>query len=368
MSITGEKVVVAMSGGVDSSVAAGLLARLGNSVTGVFMRLGSPQGVKPPQSDSHKQGCCSIEDSLDARKVAGALGIGFYVLDFAADFTKVISYFAGEYNKGRTPNPCVRCNQWLKFGKLDQYAQSIGARYVATGHYARIDIDPQFNERSLMRGHDLAKDQSYVLFGMTREVLDRTLLPIGDYDKPMVRDMALAMNLPVHDKPDSQEICFVPDNDYIGLLKRLTPNEIKPGEIVDPDGNILGTHPGHQNYTLGQRKGLRVAASKPLYVTHIDPQTNRVTLGDKEQTLSSSLIADEANWISSRVKQAGGDLICTAKIRYNHQPVPARLKLLTDTEFEVHFDQPQSAITPGQAVVLYDKDIVLGGGWIRQAK
>jgi tRNA-specific 2-thiouridylase len=373
-----KKVVVAMSGGVDSSVAAALLLREGYEVMGVFMRLGSPDGVEssaesctsdslPATQHSHKQGCCSVLDAADARRVAASLEIPLYVLNFQQDFGRVIDYFVSEYNRGRTPNPCVRCNDWLKFGKLAQYANAVGADYVASGHYARIGFDPITHEKALLRGLDPHKDQSYVLFGMTRQTLDHTLLPIGDFEKPAVRGIAEELKLPVYNKPDSQEICFVPDQDYAALVKRRTPEAVKPGELVDPTGSVIGEHPGHQHFTIGQRKGLRLALGHPVYVTEIDAQTNRVTLAQREELMKSSLVANQLNWITSRPISIGDSLKCSAKIRYNHPPQPARATLVASDQIRIDFDQPQSAITPGQAVVLYDADLVLGGGWIESA-
>src|SRR5215213_3489961 len=261
MSGTRKKVVVAMSGGVDSSVAAALLLREGYDVVGVFMRLGSPKGVEggdPEACDTgdapgnttggkNKQGCCSVLDAADARRVAGMLGIPFYVLNFQDDFGRVIDYFVAEYNRGRTPNPCVRCNDWLKFGKLAQYARAVGADYVASGHYARVEPDPATGRRRLLRGLDHRKDQSYVLFGMSRDALDHTLLPVGGFEKHDVRAMAEEWKLPVFNKPDSQEICFVPDQDYAALVKRRTPDRVRAGEFVLPTGESIGQHPGHQH-------------------------------------------------------------------------------------------------------------------------
>src|SRR5829696_4341037 len=251
-----KKVVVAMSGGVDSSVAAALLLRDGYEVMGAFMRLGSPKGVEGQAqggeqcetdigADSgvagtgkNKQGCCSVLDAADARRVAGLLGIPFYVLNFEQDFGRVIDYFVSEYNRGRTPNPCVRCNDWLKFGKLHQYAKAVGADFVASGHYARVDTDAATGRRRLLRGLDHHKDQSYVLFGMTREALEHTLLPVGEYEKPQVRAIAEELKLPVFNKPDSQEICFVPDQDYAGLVRRRSPETFRAGEVVTSGGKV----------------------------------------------------------------------------------------------------------------------------------
>jgi tRNA-uridine 2-sulfurtransferase len=373
---TKKKVVVAMSGGVDSSVAAALLLRGGYDVIGVFMRLGSPQGVEvvetcdPATGAKNKQGCCSVLDADDARRVAGMLGVPFYVLNFQDDFGRVIDYFVDEYNRGRTPNPCVRCNDWLKFGKLAQYAQAVGADYIASGHYARVGTDSATGERALLRGLDHRKDQSYVLFGMSRDALEHTLLPIGGYEKPAVRAIAEDLGLPVFNKPDSQEICFVPNQDYAGLVRRRSPDSFRPGALVTTDGKLVGSHEGHQHFTIGQRKGVGVAFGYPIYVVDIDPASNTVTLGEKDALQKSSLLARQINLLSSRLTGAQ-NLPCTAKIRYNHQPQPARVTVTGNDEFVVHFDEPQSAITPGQAVVLYDDDdddVVLGGGWIEKGR
>lgn len=384
MSQDRKKVVVAMSGGVDSSVAAALLLRQGYEVVGVFMRLGTPDGVENPDeagggpdpstptscagSGIAKQGCCSVLDAADARRVAGMLGIPLYVLNFQEDFGRVIDYFVSEYNKGRTPNPCVRCNDWLKFGKLASYAQAVGADYVASGHYARIGVDRATGEKSLLRGKDYRKDQSYVLFGMSREALDHTLLPIGEFEKQQVRGIAQELNLPVYNKPDSQEICFVPNQDYAGLVQRRTPDTFREGDIVDTAGKVLGRHQGHQHFTIGQRKGAGIALGYPVYVVDIDPITNRVTLGSRENLLRSSLVATQVNLLHSRLCQSPEAVPCQARIRYNHQPQPATARITGADELIVHFANPQPAITPGQAVVLYDHDIVLGGGWIERAE
>ncbi len=372
-----KKVVVAMSGGVDSSVAAALLLREGYEVIGVFMRLGSPSGVEPHDAEAEvcdatanptakqKQGCCSVLDAADARRVAGMLDIPFYVLNFQEEFGRVIEYFVDEYNRGRTPNPCVRCNDWLKFGRLAQYAEAVGADYVASGHYARIGTDPVTGAPALMRGVDHKKDQSYVLFGMSEKTLRRTLLPIGGMEKTAVRAIAEELKLPVFNKPDSQEICFVPNQDYAGLVRRRTPEMFRDGELVSTAGEVVGTHTGHQHFTIGQRKGVGVALGYPIYVVDIDTATNRVKIGSKEDLLMTGLVARQINLLGSRLKNAGlSGLRCTAKIRYNADPQPGLATVSGEDELTVVFDQPQTAVTPGQAVVLFDGDVVLGGGWI----
>lgn len=375
------KVVVAMSGGVDSSVAAAMLREEGYEVIGCFMRLGTPKGVgdsgheqaeeeckidpnAPPAKQ--KQGCCSVLDAGDARRVAQMLDIPFYVLNFQEDFGRVIDYFVSEYNRGRTPNPCVRCNDWLKFGKLAQYAEAIGAQYVASGHYARVGVDPVTNMRTLMRGRDHKKDQSYVLFGMPRGHVEHLMLPIGEMEKSEVRALAEKYKLPVFNKPDSQEICFVPDQDYAGLLKRRDPKSFHEGELVDTSGKVVGHHEGHQNFTIGQRKGVGVALGYPIYVVDIDPNDNRVVLGDKEHLMKSHVLARQINLLSPRVGET--PMLCEAKIRYNHPPQPASVWRSGEDEITVKFNEPQLAITPGQAVVCYDGDIVLCGGWIESAE
>ena len=413
------KVLVAMSGGVDSSVAAALLLREGYEVVGCFMRLGSPgetfdeleayedqsrdrkgavsdedlsdscshanaQGGKPlPHGRGSDrslrighQGCCSINDAADARLVAARLGVPFYVCNFKKDFGRIIDYFVDEYNHGRTPNPCVRCNDWLKFGKLHEYAKQIDAEFVASGHYARIRHQASGNGHELLRGVDHSKDQSYVLFGAPRERLGEMLLPIGGYQKSEVRALAKEFDLPVFDKPDSQEICFVPDNDYAGLVRRRSPDRVAPGRIVDTAGKPLGEHDGHQHFTIGQRRGTGVALGYPIYVVHKNPEDNTITVGERDELLSSRCVANEANWLvnppSPSGRGAGGEgdgwLPCTAKIRYNADPAPARVRAVDDDTIEVQFNEPQFAIAPGQAVVCYDSDQVMCGGWIQSAR
>ena len=245
-----------------------------------------------------------------------------------------------------------------------KYAEAVGADFVASGHYARIDNDPITGEKSLLRGKDHRKDQSYVLFGMNRQTLDHTLLPIGEFEKHEVRAIAQELNLPVYNKPDSQEICFVPNQDYAGLVERRSPETFRSGELVNTSGETIGAHEGHQHFTIGQRKGVGVALGYPVYVVDINPNENRVTIGDRDNLLRSSLVANQINILNSRLH---GEIRCQAKIRYNHQPQSATAKIIGEDEITVRFDELQSAITPGQALVLYDGDVLLGGGWIAQA-
>jgi tRNA-specific 2-thiouridylase len=375
------KVLVAMSGGVDSSVAAAMLLREGYEVVGCFMRLGSEDSIEydniPPekacdlsglewQADQarkggHKQGCCSVNDAADARLVSAILGVPFYVMNFKKDFGQVIDYFVDEYNAGRTPNPCVRCNDWLKFGKLHQYAQSIDCDYVASGHYARLV------EGQLRRGVDHAKDQSYVLFGTPRERLGQLMLPIGGMEKSRVRELADEWGLPVFGKPDSQEICFVPDQDYARLVEKRTQGGFAPGSVLDMQGNVVGEHAGHQHLTIGQRRGIGVALGYPIYVVNKDPAANTVTVGRKEDTLCSVCVASQTNWLSPEAEKPFGWRHGEVKVRYNMQPVPGSWRFVSDDVFEVRFDEPVEAVTPGQAVVCYEGEVVVGGGWIDRA-
>ena len=362
------KVLVAMSGGVDSSVAAALLQRDGYDVVGCFMRLGSDDSLEKADScdtrQPHQQGCCSVNDASDARHVAALLDVPFYVMNFKKDFGRIIDYFVDEYNAGRTPNPCVRCNDWLKFGKLHDYAQSIDCDFIASGHYARIARDDH-DRALLLRGLDHHKDQSYVLFGSPRDRLDHMLLPIGDMEKSEVRQIAHDLNLPVFDKPDSQEICFVHDNDYAKLVEQRTPGGFAPGEILDTQGNVVGQHSGQQHFTLGQRRGVGVALGYPIYVTHKNPKTNTVTVGSQEDLLATQCTADQTNWLIDQPPTDWRD--CHLKIRYNSAPAPGQVRCPDEKTLEARFDPPVSAVTSGQAIVCYDQEQVLGGGWIVNA-
>lgn len=298
--------------------------------------------------------------------VAALLGIPFYVMNFRRDFGRIKDYFTAEYNAGRTPNPCVRCNDWLKFGKLFDYARSIDADFIATGHYARVEpLAASLGRPRLLRGLDENKDQSYVLFGMKRDRLERMILPIGAFHKPLVRKMAQERNLPIFDKPDSYEICFVPDNDYRGFLQRRSPETFEKGTLVDTTGAVLGEHEGHQNFTIGQRRGLPVNRSYPLYVIGKNAETNTVILGQREETSAIGLRADQTNWLIDEVPTQPRRV--TVKIRSNSDPVAAQVIVPAPGEIEVRFDEPQHAVTPGQAVVCYDGEELIGGGWITRA-
>lgn len=355
------KVVVAMSGGVDSSVAACLLHEQGYEVVGFFMRTGVQEGRPEDPHDRHR-GCCSASDAADARYVAGQLGINFYVLNMQQDFEGIIDYFTAEYERGRTPNPCVVCNDRLKFGKLLAYADSIDADLVATGHYARISRRNGSNV--LQRAVDLAKDQSYVLFGIGRTVLDRILFPLGEMVKDQVREHARRFGLSVSDKPDSVDICFVPDRDYARLVRERRPEAFVPGEVVDSAGQVVGRHEGVAKFTVGQRRGLGIALGLPIYVTHLDAAEHRVTIGPRDALLRSGLLAERVNWLVDPPSQP---IRVHAQIRYRHQAALATAELLEDGLVRVVFAERQSAITPGQAVAFYQGDDCVGGGWIRLA-
>jgi tRNA-specific 2-thiouridylase len=355
------RVVLAMSGGVDSSVAAYLLRQQGYEVIGLFMRTGAH--VAEDDTPAHKKGCCSALDAGDARRVADRLDIAFYALDFERDFDRIIDYFTDEYLRGRTPNPCVVCNTWLKFGKLWSYGRQLEADYVATGHYAQVIR--QGGRCELHRAADPAKDQSYVLCGLRRGLLPHLLFPVGGYRKEEVRHLARKAGLGVADKPDSVEICFVPDQDHAALIRRRRPGLATAGRIVDTAGNVLAEHDGIEQFTVGQRKGLGFAAGRRRYVLRIVPGENQVIVGDREELLAAGLVASQVNWLLDEAPRE--PLPCTAKIRYRHEATAATVAVLPGGGARVLFDEPQSAVTAGQAVVFYDGPRVLGGGWIESA-
>ena len=373
------RVVLAMSGGVDSSVAAHLLLEQGHDVVGVFMRHGEESaaacdlesGETNPllpllqNRADHKQGCCSASDAEDARKVADRLSIPFYALNLQKDFSRIIDYFVDEYTIGRTPNPCVMCNNWLKFGRLFDYADSVGAEYVATGHYAQLVKDEQQRIR-LARGSDGTKDQAYVLFGIEKRFLSRMLLPVGGFPKTEIRAMAAQVGMRVADKKDSQEICFVTSGHHGDFVRQRRESIDLSGEIVTTDGQVVGQHVGIENYTIGQRKGLGVALGTPHYVVRIDRESRQVVLGSHEQLGRSSLEADRLNWLLS--PEPDRPFRCQAQIRYNSVPQQATATICREGDeslLQVEFDQPVHGIAPGQAVVCYEGDMVIGGGWIR---
>lgn len=359
-----ETVVVAMSGGVDSSVAAALLHERGYQVIGVTMNLWDYDSVGG--NINRDSGCCSIDTMDDARSVCHTLGISHYVVNFREQFEATVTdNFISEYMKGRTPNPCIRCNTYIKWGVLLQKAHELGADKIATGHYARTTFDEHCHRYLLKRGKDKKKDQSYALWGINQYALERTLFPVGEFEKEEIRQIAQNLGLRTADKKESQEICFIPDNDYTRYLKMKRPEletELKDGEILDQEGNLLGTHRGYPFYTIGQRKGLRIAVGEPIYVTEIDPQNNRISVGGDHDLRHIGLIAKSLNWIS--IENLEKEMHVEAKIRYNDPGATARLIPLSEDRVKIMFHEPQRAVTPGQSVVFYQDDVVVGGGII----
>jgi tRNA-specific 2-thiouridylase len=361
-------VVLAMSGGVDSSVAAKLLQQRGHAVVGVFMRHGEDAScgtnslpIVSTRLGRH-QGCCTAVDAEDARRVADQLDIPFYAVDFRDDFRRITDYFVAEYSAGRTPNPCVVCNHWIKFGRLFEYADSLGADYVATGHYARIARSPR--GPGICRGADPDKDQSYVLFGIATDRLARILLPVGDYHKPEIRRIAAKLGLRVAQKKDSQEICFVAAGQHADFVAARRSRDTQ-GEIVDSRGTVLGHHTGIERFTVGQRRGLGIALGEPAYVVRIEADTCRVVVGSRDDLLCRTLIATNANWL---VTSGLASFRALVQIRYNSPASPALVTRREGARFEVQFDAPIAGVAPGQAAVCYDDDRVLGGGWIEDTQ
>ena len=354
-----ERIVVAMSGGVDSSVAAALLQEQGYEVVGITLQLWG----KDVCVSSGTRLCCSVRDAMDARAVAKRLGVPHETLDLAETFrSRFIDYFVSSYREGLTPNPCIACNDHIKFGALLAHADRLGASAVATGHYARRGFDPASGRYTLQRSLDPAKDQSYVLFNLMQSQLARARFPLGALSKPQVREIARALGFATADKPDSQDVCFVRDGNKNGFLRRELRVGDEPGPIMDRAGRVLGAHTGLLGYTIGQREGLGLAVGTPLYVVAVDRPNNRLIVGSRDDLLGCRFIAELVNWVS--VDAPTVPIRAWAKIRSRHEPAASHLSPLPDHRLHVEFDEPQPAITPGQAVVFYAGETVLGGGWI----
>ena len=360
-------IAVAMSGGVDSSTVAALLVRQGRSVVGMTMQLWNQRRLPDLAVEGATGRCCSLDDVYDARRVAEQIGVPYYVVNFEKQFEEqVVKPFVDEYLAGRTPIPCTLCNNYIKFDRFLEMADAVGAWHIATGHYARIRQDKMSGRWQMLRAVDDTKDQTYFLFGLTQQQLSRTLFPLGELTKPAVRELAASMDLAVAAKGDSQEICFVPNGDYAAFMDAyLKDTGVQPeqtrGEIVTADGRRLGEHEGVHRFTVGQRRGLGIAAAEPLYVIATEPISQRVIVGGKDDLLRDRCHAKDLNWISIAAPE--GPVRAEVKIRNRHTPAPATLHPAGD-RVEVVFDTPQRAVTPGQGAVFYDGDLVLGGGWI----
>ena len=354
-----KKVVVGMSGGVDSSVAAWLLLQKGYDVMGVTMQIWQDE---VPEQVEENGGCCGLSAVDDARRVASRLEIPYYVMNFKQDFKEnVIDYFMDEYLKGHTPNPCIACNRYVKWESLLKRSMDIGADYIATGHYARIEKLPN-GRYALRKSATSAKDQTYALYNLTQEQLSKTLMPVGEYTKDQIRTFAEELGLPVAHKPDSQEICFVPDGDYAKFIEENSGKKIPEGNFVWTDGTVIGKHKGITHYTIGQRKGLGLAMGRPVVVTEFRPETGEVVIGEADDVFRTTLRADRLNWMS--VPDIEEEARFLAKIRYNHSGSMCTVRKIEEDLVECTFDEPVRAVTPGQAVVFYDGDYVAGGGTI----
>ena len=355
-----KKVVVGMSGGVDSSVAAYLLKQQGYDVIGVTMQIWQDEEEIKNQENG---GCCGLSAVDDARRVATTLDIPYYVMNFKNEFkSSVMDYFVKEYLDGRTPNPCIACNRYVKWESLLKRSLDIGADYIATGHYARI-IQLENGRYTLKRSVTDAKDQTYALYNLTQYQLAHTLMPVGDYEKDKIREIAKEINLPVAHKKDSQEICFIPDNDYAAFIEREAGDQVpKEGNFIDTNGNVLGKHKGITHYTIGQRKGLNLAFGKPVFVTEIRPDTNEVVLGDNVDVFSQELFCNQINFMA--VEDISEPKRVLAKIRYSHKGTYCRIEKIGEDCIKCTFEEPVRAVTKGQAVVFYENDYVFGGGTI----
>ena len=356
-----KKVVVGMSGGVDSSVAAWLLKEQGYDVIGVTMQIWQDEDTEVLEAEG---GCCGLSAVDDARRVAMDLGIPYYVMNFKDEFRRnVMDYFVQEYGAGRTPNPCIACNRYVKWESLLRKSLGLGADYIATGHYGRIAQLPG-GRYAIRNSVTAVKDQTYALYNLTQEQLAHTLMPVGEYHKEEIRRMAEGLGLPVASKPDSQEICFIPDHDYAGFIETYTGRHMPAGNFVDLKGNVLGQHRGITHYTVGQRKGLNLSMGRPVFVVEIRPEANEVVIGDEKDVFTNVLRCDKLNWMAVDGLH-GESMEVTAKIRYSHRGAPCTIREIGDGMVECDFHEPVRAATPGQAVVFYTGDYVAGGGTIR---